>query len=710
MARVQVQDLPGAPGLQPTVRSGGQYGVAVQQAGRNKLMDLADALSTVNPMLKDYAAIADLDAQQYEDELSRLSPEEIQKKLSQSEEALDKEVRKGNIPFLGSPLSWKRKKRALGKASQKNFYNQLIAADGRLRNPIEGDADKNTAEIINEEVQKFVESNPALQGTFVKEGFQEALNPSVTALTAQFDGEKARVAQAEILLENTSDIYTLAKDASMGSAQYEEDMKGALADWGELNSFNTAQQIKVIENVAEQLAKVDERKAYEFLKWAGKNLKVGNTTFGKMEDQFDRIDDMIERQAEVQGRLDKAEREDKVEAISSQYTLDVNAIQNSGSAEYNGETYTDVSSLLKAYQNDVAEDGDTIYAAEAQTKFESVTKGDVNVDEYASNQIMTRSTLGRPGEAFRLLQKDLDNASAGAFDVASKFNYVQSDPRYRALLLEINNEFNAARDRHLKDLVSQGKAQNPSAAANELDELLNADYASITSKAELRLDKLTTKIEKERDSIDRQQAVLSSSNEKSPEIETGYFGDGREEIVTKIGQANGVIANPIANIDERKKAIQLLASPEAKEVAGELADIAMGRKNKKESYTLPTVFSIFGDAAHYKTAPVPFTPGEKKKALDQLVNIYAFSGDFADTKVLKGGKLPEFSFDVKELDSRVIVFITPEEASEIRNIEDVSKLPKDIVERAKLVGRGDDVTAFINDQVKLLTRLGRLSN
>jgi hypothetical protein len=57
MARVQVQDLPDAPGLQPTVRSGGQYGVAVQQAGRNKLMDLADALSTVNPMLKDYAGI-----------------------------------------------------------------------------------------------------------------------------------------------------------------------------------------------------------------------------------------------------------------------------------------------------------------------------------------------------------------------------------------------------------------------------------------------------------------------------------------------------------------------------------------------------------------------------------------------------------------------------------------------------------------------------
>ena len=55
--RVQVQDLPDAPGLQPTVRSGGQYSVAVQQAGSNKMMDLAASLSKINPMLQNYAGI-----------------------------------------------------------------------------------------------------------------------------------------------------------------------------------------------------------------------------------------------------------------------------------------------------------------------------------------------------------------------------------------------------------------------------------------------------------------------------------------------------------------------------------------------------------------------------------------------------------------------------------------------------------------------------
>ena len=54
--RVQVQDLPDAPKLQATVQSGGQYNVAVQQAGRNKLMDLADSLTVFNKGLKEYGA------------------------------------------------------------------------------------------------------------------------------------------------------------------------------------------------------------------------------------------------------------------------------------------------------------------------------------------------------------------------------------------------------------------------------------------------------------------------------------------------------------------------------------------------------------------------------------------------------------------------------------------------------------------------------
>jgi len=56
--RVQVQGLGDvAPGIQPTIQRAGQYGIQVQKAGRNKLQDLAGALSQINPMLQQYGAL-----------------------------------------------------------------------------------------------------------------------------------------------------------------------------------------------------------------------------------------------------------------------------------------------------------------------------------------------------------------------------------------------------------------------------------------------------------------------------------------------------------------------------------------------------------------------------------------------------------------------------------------------------------------------------
>jgi len=95
--RVQVADLPDAPKLQPTVRSGGQYTVAVQQAGRNKLMDLADALSKVNPILQQYGAIqkAEREYQREQGELFAMEkPEEAMAELEAQRDKTKAELRK----------------------------------------------------------------------------------------------------------------------------------------------------------------------------------------------------------------------------------------------------------------------------------------------------------------------------------------------------------------------------------------------------------------------------------------------------------------------------------------------------------------------------------------------------------------------------------------------------------------------------------------
>jgi len=83
--RVQVQDLPDAPRLQATVQSGGNYGVAVQQAGRNKLMDLADSLSSFNEGLKQYGALGQLQGQIGAEEALTVSDADVLEEIRKTE-------------------------------------------------------------------------------------------------------------------------------------------------------------------------------------------------------------------------------------------------------------------------------------------------------------------------------------------------------------------------------------------------------------------------------------------------------------------------------------------------------------------------------------------------------------------------------------------------------------------------------------------------
>ena len=74
--RVQVQGLGDAvPGIQPTIQRAGQYSVGQRRAGRNKLMDLADALSQVNPILQQYGNIRRVEQERQKAEAEALEKE-----------------------------------------------------------------------------------------------------------------------------------------------------------------------------------------------------------------------------------------------------------------------------------------------------------------------------------------------------------------------------------------------------------------------------------------------------------------------------------------------------------------------------------------------------------------------------------------------------------------------------------------------------------
>jgi len=179
MATDPEQVIGSVPGLQPTIQRGGQYSVQVQRAGRNKLQDLAGALSQINPLLEQYAGVAEQEAQMFEEELSRKSPEEVQAMLKKTEGELDKQVRRGAMGWLTSPLNQKRKLRAVGKLASNGLINEIEA---RMINP-NADDPEDLTELANKVRQEYIEKTPSLQTSmFAQEGLNESSNARINAL------------------------------------------------------------------------------------------------------------------------------------------------------------------------------------------------------------------------------------------------------------------------------------------------------------------------------------------------------------------------------------------------------------------------------------------------------------------------------------------------------------------------------------------------
>lgn len=171
--RVQVQGLGDvAPGIQPTIQRAGQYQVQVQRAGRNKLMDLADALGQVNPALQAYGQVQKF---QYEKGLERGELEAATADLEQSIEGLDatgeKLVEQGLLPrsqLVGYQRAFRRR---IGQRQARTTY--MNALNSRMEEVTQNlDSDVDIIEnILAEERQKITEQLGGSQ--FAMQGFAD---------------------------------------------------------------------------------------------------------------------------------------------------------------------------------------------------------------------------------------------------------------------------------------------------------------------------------------------------------------------------------------------------------------------------------------------------------------------------------------------------------------------------------------------------------
>ena len=368
--RVQVQGLGDTvPGISPTIQRGGQYAVQVQQAGRNKLMDLADALGQVNPMLQQYTRVADIEAEQFEEELAGKSPEEVQAMLKQTEGELDKQVRRGGMGWLTSPLNQKRKLKAIGKLASRDLVSEIEA---RLINPKQGDPEDLT-ERANLVRQEFIENTPALQSSlFAQEGLNQVSNTRIQETVANYERQQESQAKEETLYATGSAMYdkifnlsqAFEDQAVNGDYNFEigRDDNGniitfgdtLLEEWNETGAYTPKEQRALLSSVLMRMsADGMELKADGLLLWAQQNLKFGNAKMSDME--YNKLTDLIDKEADLAEKRRDEESFDFIKEVSGDHIIQLFELETKGSVEYKGEVYTDKISLDTFFKQQVVE-------------------------------------------------------------------------------------------------------------------------------------------------------------------------------------------------------------------------------------------------------------------------------------------------------------------------------------------------------------------
>ena len=131
--RLQVQDLADAPNLQATIQSGGNYRVAVQQAGDNKMLQLARSLEKVNPILQNYAAFKKEEGDYQKGKGEQFFAEDPEKAIasldarrSNTKQQLRKLAEKGVIDERSNPDFLLGIKAASSKSKAKEFRRKLL--------------------------------------------------------------------------------------------------------------------------------------------------------------------------------------------------------------------------------------------------------------------------------------------------------------------------------------------------------------------------------------------------------------------------------------------------------------------------------------------------------------------------------------------------------------------------------------------------------
>ena len=698
--RVQVQGLGDvAPSIQPTIQRAGQYGIQVQRAGRNKLMDLADALSQVNPTLQQYIGVADVEFEQFQEEMARKSPEEVQAMLKQTEGELDKQVRRGTMGWLTSPLNQKRKLRAVGQASSRLLMEQVY---NRLDNPQAGDEDLSTSEVISLVQQEFVSGNEALSGSmFAQEGLQEAVNPQILPLVRQYDAQKNRVAKGETAFGTTSVFYDLAKEGNNLGDYDDATSQALLGAWENLSAFSAAEQRDLFGKVLDNLARNGmEEKADSLLLWAQDNLKIGAAKLTDIE--VDSFETRITSLAEAAERLADKDREDKLEVKVAQFENAHTDIEIDGVGTYNGEEVRSIDELILKAKKDPAFDGDEIGLAQLRKSVDDFIKSDIDPREFRIREII-RSPFG-PAQVIDTALKELSASFTTSRDTAQLTEDVLlGDEVLNNIGASYLDSFQAEIEQELQSLLSGPTGSDKRKVTSDLKDFIR------TRKKEVMKEQENAVQQRLKFLNDKENFKVKTASTKKAS-EPGMFGglySGIEEKENKLKQDVMVFTDTQADTKERVKAFRNLRKTDG-ETMLRLQLIAAGEIPKVKAQQPQRYFSVkegSGGMIGREIKRVEYTQEEKEAAFNQLVQVEAAKGYLGEALLLKEPVTRSgLRFNPTLLNSAQFPLVSKEDILELVKLLDQpeekrkeSKIFKEATEKARIIGE-EDVLEFIRNQ------------
>jgi hypothetical protein len=208
--RVQVQGLGGqVPGIQPTIQRAGQYSVAQVKAPRNKLMDLADALSQVNPMLSQYSQIIQFKREeaiaagkQFLTEQPEQAVATLEAGLGKTKRELRKLADQGIIDERSNPDFLLGIRAAKGKNLARQFRTELLTNPEALNQE-----DPNA--YIQGRVSEFFNRPEIADSEYTKTQVQ----PLLESITNEYVGQATRIQQDIEIARGKTDWIESTQDA-----------------------------------------------------------------------------------------------------------------------------------------------------------------------------------------------------------------------------------------------------------------------------------------------------------------------------------------------------------------------------------------------------------------------------------------------------------------------------------------------------------------